>query len=187
MRLEQNCGCLSAVVKLLSSLWTAGCLDVASACLASARCCSEIMRACILEELKFSHACPDMTFISTLFLPTFFLFFQPRSTYILGVFWDSRVQRDGVGVHLWATPDASVSTCVATGKTLCCDGERNGLDNAWPRAVAPDGVCVCVCNELGLPDFAAFSCNLFTSSAFAGQCIAGSSEEFTHFNEASHT
>lgn len=140
------CLCLSVVLKLLSSLWTVGCLDVASACLASARCCSEINHACILEELKFSHAYPHMTFISTrcaLTRSSYSLLPSPHKYF--GGFWDSKVQRDGVGVHLWATPDASVSTCVATGKTLCCDGERNGLDNAWPQAMVLDAVCVYVC------------------------------------------
>lgn len=38
-----------------------------------------------------------------------------------------------------------MSTCVATGNTVCYDGERNGLDNAWPGALVLDSVCVFVC------------------------------------------
>lgn len=96
-RVEQNCVCLSGVVKLLSRLWTAGCLDAAPACLASARCCSEITHAGILEELKFSHAYPHTTLISKHSLARSSLFFP---TIYFGGFVDSRVQRDGVGVHL---------------------------------------------------------------------------------------
>ena len=122
--------CLSSALKLLKSLWTVGCLDVASACPASARCCSEMKRPHVLEEPKSSHACSHKTLISphtarTLFSPSIFPAFVIAE----------RVWRDGVGVHLWATPDASVSTRVATGNTVCYDGERNGLDNVWPGAL----------------------------------------------------
>lgn len=56
--------CLSSALKLLKSLWTVGCLDVASACPASARCCSEIKPPQVLEDPKSSHACSHKTLIS---------------------------------------------------------------------------------------------------------------------------
>lgn len=51
---------------------------------------------------------------------------------------------DRVGGHLWETPDASVSTRVAIGDTLCGDGERNGLDGACPRGSGCVQWFVCV-------------------------------------------
>lgn len=48
-----------------------------------------------------------------------------------------------MGGHLRATPDASVSTRMATGNTVCSDGERTGLDDAF---VASAMVCVCLRN-----------------------------------------
>lgn len=64
-----------------------------------------------------------------------------------------------------------MSTCVATGNTVCYDGERNGLDNAWPGALVLYSVCVCVrvCvnvrrRALGVPDFLRLILHLQTST-----------------------
>lgn len=66
--------CLSSALKLLKSLWTVGCLDVASACPASARCCIEIKPPQVLEDPKSSHACSHKTLISPHSAPTLFSF-----------------------------------------------------------------------------------------------------------------
>lgn len=150
MRLEQNCACVfAAVVKLLSSLWTAGCLDVASACLASARCCSEIKHACILEELKFSHAYPHMTFISTPFPLTLSLFSNPPlHIYFWGCFeiaeskgmeWASTCEQLQMlqCQHVWL----QAKRFVVMGREM--DWTMRGLE-LWRRMAC---VCVSVCAQ----------------------------------------
>lgn len=168
-------------MKLLSSLWTAGCLDVASACLASARCCSEINHACILEELKFSRAYPHMTFISTRCALTLSSY-SPPPTSILGGFeiakskgmeWASTCEQLQMlqCQHVW--PQAK--HFVVMGREM--DWTMHGL-KLWCWML-----CVCMCVQwIRSAGFCSFSRDLFISTASAGRCIAVNSQKSTHFN-----
>lgn len=87
-------------LKLPKSLWTVGCLDVHSAFLASARCCSEIKHPQFLEEPKSSHACSHKTLISPHTARALSFPLSLLLSPLLFLLCDNQVRGDGVGVHL---------------------------------------------------------------------------------------